>query len=153
MIERKPEGHLDFDLDLAKDKNWRKNPAYYVQYAHARTFGIERKALEAGVPMPTSGEFDSGRLELPEVIELVKKLVTFPEVISQAAKSREPHHVAYYVRDVAGLWNPYLQDGQRHRVLSDDEGLTAARLGLVLAVRNVLASGLDLLGVSAPETM
>jgi len=153
MIERKPEGHLDFDLDLAKDKNWRKNPAYYVQYAHARTFGIERKALEAGVPMPTSGEFDSGRLELPEEIELVKKLVTFPEVISQAAKSREPHHIAYYVRDVAGLWNPYLQDGQRHRVLSDDEGLTAARLGLVLAVRNVLASGLDLLGVSAPETM
>jgi arginyl-tRNA synthetase len=153
MIERKPEGHLDFDLDLAKDKNWRKNPAYYVQYAHARTHGIERKAVEAGVPMPTAGGFDAGRLELPEEIDLVKKLVSFPEVVEMAAESREPHHIAYYLREIAGLWNPYLQDGANHRVLSDDAELTAARLGLALAVRNVLASGLDLIGVSAPEQM
>ncbi|HPG25745.1 MAG: arginine--tRNA ligase [Spirochaetaceae bacterium] len=153
MIERKPDGHLDFDLDLAKDKNWRKNPAYYVQYAHARTHGIERKAREAGVAMPRAHGFDSGRLVLPEEIELVKKLATFPEVVTRAAESREPHHVAYYLREVAGLWNPYLQDGDRHRVLSEDEGLSAARLGLALAVRNVLASGLDLLGVGAPERM
>jgi arginyl-tRNA synthetase len=153
MIERKPEGHLDFDLDLAKDKNWRKNPAYYVQYAHARTHGIERKAMEAGIGMPEAGAFDTSRLELPEEIELVKKLVTFPEVVREAAESREPHHIAYYLREVAGLWNPYLQDGTRHRVLSEDEGLTAARLGLALAVRNVLASGLGLLGISAPEHM
>lgn len=153
MIERKPDGHLDFDLDLAKDKNWRKNPAYYVQYAHARTFGIERKAKEAGVEMPAAGGFNAGRLVLESEIELVKKLTGFPEVIQRAADTREPHHVAYYLRDVAGLWNPYLQDGQNHRVLSDDVELSAARLGLVLAVRNVLASGLGLLGVSAPEQM
>ena len=65
-----------FTLDLAKDKNWRKNPAYYVQYAHARTHGIERKAQEAGVPMPVAGSFDAGRLDRPEEIELVKKLAT-----------------------------------------------------------------------------
>ena len=153
MIERKPEGHLDFDLDLAKDKNWRKNPAYYVQYAHARTHGIERKAEEEGVPMPEARAFDAGRLELEEEIELVKKLATFPEVVANAAESREPHHIAYYLREVAGLWNPYLQDGDRHRVISDDEGLTAARLGLALAIRNVLASGLGLLGIGAPERM
>ena len=153
MIERKPEGHLDFDLDLAKDKNWRKNPAYYVQYAHARTHGIERKADEAGVEMPTAGSFDASRLSLPEEIELVKKLGSFPEVVADAAASREPHHIAYYLREVAGLWNPYLQDGDRHRVLSEDEGLTTARLGLALAVRSVLGSGLALLGVSAPERM
>ncbi len=153
MIERKPEGHLDFDLDLAKDKNWRKNPAYYVQYAHARTHGIERKAEEEGVPMPEARVFDAGRLELEEEIELVKKLATFPEVVADAAESREPHHIAYYLREVAGLWNPYLQDGDRHRVISDDEGLTAARLGLALAIRNVLASGLGLLGIGAPERM
>ena len=153
MIERKPEGHLDFDLDLAKDKNWRKNPAYYVQYAHARTHGIERKAAEEGVSMPEARAFDAGRLELEEEIELVKKLATFPEVVANAAEAREPHHIAYYLREVAGLWNPYLQDGDRHRVLSEDEGLTAARLGLALAIRNVLASGLGLLGVGAPERM
>jgi arginyl-tRNA synthetase len=109
--------------------------------------------MEAGIGMPEAGAFDTSRLELPEEIELVKKLVTFPEVVREAAESREPHHIAYYLREVAGLWNPYLQDGTRHRVLSEDEGLTAARLGLALAVRNVLASGLGLLGISAPEHM
>ena len=153
MIERKRDGHLDFDLDLAKDKNWRKNPAYYVQYAHARTHGIERKALEAGIAIPAAHGFDAARLALQEEIDLVKKLVEFPEVVGRAAESREPHHIAYYLREVAGLWNPYLQDGDRHRVLSEDSALSGARLGLTLAVRNVLASGLELLGVSAPERM
>ena len=153
MIERKPDGHLDFDLDLAKDKNWRKNPAYYVQYAHARTFGIERKAEEAGISMPTAHAFDATKLALEEEIALVRKLTSFPSVVVRAADSREPHHIAYYLREVAGLWNPYLQDGDRHRVLSADPELTAARLGLALAVRGVLASGLALLGLDAPEKM
>lgn len=153
MIERKPEGHLDFDLDLARDRNWRKNPAYYVQYGHARTHGIERKAREAGVAIPGPDDFDAARLELPEEIELVRKLGEFPDLIARAADSREPHHVAYFLRDLAGLWNPYVQDGRNHRVVSDDAELTAARLALVLAVRNVLGAGLGLLGVAAPESM
>jgi arginyl-tRNA synthetase len=153
MIERKPEGHLDFDLDLARDRNWRKNPAYYVQYAHARTHGIERKAREEGAAVPGPDEFDPARLALPEEIELVRKLGEFPELVERAAEAREPHHVAYYLRELAGLWNPYVQDGQNHRVVSEDAGLTAARLALALAVRHVLAAGLDLLGLSAPERM
>jgi arginyl-tRNA synthetase len=153
MIERRADAHLDFDLDLATDRNWRKNPAYTVQYAHARTHGIERKAVLGGVPMPTGEDFDGSRLDLPEEIELIRKLAEFPEVVAGAAASREPHHVAYYLRDVAGLWNPYVQDGSRHRVLSDDPQLTAARLGLTLAVRVVFANGLSVLGLAAPEQM
>lgn len=153
MIQRKPEGHLDFDLDLAKETDWTKNPAYYIQYAHARTHGIERQAGERGATMPAVGEFDASRLELAEELDLARKLGEFPEVVTQAAESRAPHHVAYYLREVAGLWNPYVQDARRHRVLSDDGELTRARLGLTLAVRIVLANGLRLLGMSAPERM
>jgi arginyl-tRNA synthetase len=153
MIQRKADAHLDFDVDLAAEHDWKKNPAYYVQYAHARTFGIERKATEQGVAMPGVDEIDAARLALPEELLLLKKLREYPDVIARAADSREPHHVAYYLRELCGLWHPYLQDGVRHRVLSDDAGLSAARLGLVLAVRMVLASGLALLGLSAPEQM
>jgi len=153
MIQRKAEGHLDFDLDLATETDWKKNPAFTVQYAHARTYGIERKAHEQAVALPDAGSVNTGALVLPEEIEILKKIAEFPEVVERAGESREPHHLAYYLRDLAGLWNPYLQDGVRHRVLSDDPALTSARLGLALAVRTVLANGLELLGISAPEQM
>jgi arginyl-tRNA synthetase len=153
MVQRKADGHLDFDVDLATEQDWKKNPAYYVQYAHARTHGIERKAAEQGVAMPAPASLDPTPLVLPEELALIKKLLEFPEVVAAAAAAREPHHVAYYVREVAGLWNPYVQDGVRHRVLSEDAALSAARLGLALGVRQVLASGLELLGVAAPERM
>ncbi len=153
MIQRKAEGHLDFDLDLAKDTDWKKNPAYTVQYAHARTHGIERMAAEQGVVMPTAENVEAGALVLAEEIELLKKVAEFPDVVARAAESREPHHVAYYAREVAGMWNPYVQDRKNHRVLSDDASLTSGRLGLALAVRTVLANALALLGLSAPERM
>jgi arginyl-tRNA synthetase len=153
MIQRRSGSHLDFDLDLAKSTDWTKNPAYYLQYAHARCCGIERQAAERGVPLPKPADVNGERLALPEEIELIRKLAEFPEAVARAAEAREPHHVAYYVRDVAALWNPYLQDGKNHRVLSDDAELTAARLGLVAAVRTVVANGLALLGMSAPERM
>jgi arginyl-tRNA synthetase len=153
MVQRKADGHLDFDVDLAKEQDWKKNPAYYVQYAHARTHGIERKAREQAVAMPDPASFDATPLALEEELELIKKLLEFPDVVAAAAQAREPHHVAYYLREVAGLWNPYVQDGVRHRVLSEDAALTAARLGLALGVRTVLANGLRLLGLAAPERM
>jgi arginyl-tRNA synthetase len=153
MIQRRPESHLDFDLDLAKETDWTKNPAYYLQYAHARCCGIERQAGERGVALPKPEQVNGERLALAEEIELIRKLAEFPEVVARAAEACEPHHVAYYVRDVAALWNPYLQDGKHHRVLSDDAELSAARLGLVAAVRTVVANGLALLGMSAPERM
>jgi arginyl-tRNA synthetase len=154
MVERKAEGHLDFNLDLAKEKDWSKNPAYYVQYAHARACGIERQAAERGVPPAVGERVDGAKLALPEETELLRKLGEFPALGPRAAAARAPHHVAYYLRDVAGLWNPYVQDGRRHRVLNeDDPALTEARLALTGAVRTVLARGLGLLGMSAPERM
>jgi arginyl-tRNA synthetase len=153
MLERRAESHLDFDLSLAKEKDWKKNPAYYLQYAHARTYGIERKAREQGISLPDAESVDASPLELPEEIELLKKLGELPEVIARAAEAREPHHIAYYARGLARLWNTYIQDGSRHRVLGDDPALTQARLGLVLGVRAVIAGTLDLMGLSAPEQM
>jgi arginyl-tRNA synthetase len=153
MVQRKAEGHLDFDLDLAKDTDWKKNPAYYVQYAHARSCGVERKAREQGTPIPDAAGVDASVLALPEELEILRKIGEFPDVVARAAEAREPHHLAYWVRELAGLWNPYLQDGVRHRVLSDDPALTSARLGLALAVRTVLANALGCLGISAPEQM
>jgi arginyl-tRNA synthetase len=153
MVQRKPEAHLEFDLDLAKETDWKKNPAYYLQYAHARTFGIERQAREQGVSMPSAESVDVSALVLPEEIDILKKIAEFPEVVSRAAETREPHHVAYYARELAGLWNPYIQDRKHHRILSDDAALTSGRLGLTLAVRTVVANALDLLSLSAPEQM
>jgi arginyl-tRNA synthetase len=154
MIERKAEAHLDFDLDRAREKDWSKNPAYYVQYAHARACGIERQAAERGVPAPVLDRLDGARLALPEELELLRKLGEFPELVARASEARAPHHVAHYLQSLAGLWNPYVQDGKRHRVLNDDDpALTEARLALTGAVRTVLARGLGLLGMSAPEHM
>jgi arginyl-tRNA synthetase len=153
MVQRRAESHLDFDLDLAKDTDWKKNPAYYVQYAHARCCGIERKALEQGVGLPDAQSVIADALVLPEEIEILKKISEFPEMVERAAATREPHHLAYYAREVAGLWNPYLQDGVHHRVVSEDAALTNGRLGLAAAVRMVLENALALLGVGAPERM
>jgi arginyl-tRNA synthetase len=153
MIQRRADSHLDFDLDLARETDWTKNPAYYVQYAHARSCGVEREAERRGVALPGPTDFDAGRLDLPEETVLLRKLGEFPELVARAAEAREPHHVAYYLRELAGLWNPYLQDGRRHRILSEDAALSAARLALSRAVRAVLRNGLALLGMSAPERM
>jgi arginyl-tRNA synthetase len=153
MIQRRSDSHLEFDLDLARETDWTRNPAYYVQYAHARSAGVERQAEQRGTPLPGAQGFDAARLDLPEELELLRKLGEFPELVARAAEAREPHHVAYYLRELAGLWNPYLQDGKRHRILSDDEALTQARLALCRAVKIVLANGLGLLGMSAPERM
>jgi arginyl-tRNA synthetase len=153
MVQRRAEGHLEFDLDLARETDWHKNPAYYLQYAHARSCGLERMAAERGVEPGSPGSLDASALSLPEEIDILKKLGEFPDLVQQAADTREPHHVAYYARELAGLWNPYLQDGVRHRVLSEDAVLTRARLGLARAVRTVLANALSLLGIAAPERM
>ena len=146
LLMRSSESHLDFDLDLAK-KESSENPVYYIQYAHARINSIFRKAQEEGVSQ------SSDNLELlkaTEEIELVKKLLLFPEVIEDSAKSLAPHKVAYYLQELAAQFHVYYN---KCRVVDDDTEMSAARLYLVKCTQTVLANGLNLLGVSAPEKM
>lgn len=153
MVQRKPEGHLDFDLDLARETDWTKNPAYYLQYTHARTSGIGREAIKRGLTVSDPELIDLAALVLLEEIEIVRKMGEFPEVVFMATESREPHHLPYYLRELAGLWNAYLQDGKRHRILGEDEGLSLARVALAKGVQTVIKNGLALLGMDAPERM
>jgi arginyl-tRNA synthetase len=155
MVDRRAETHLDFDLDLARERSDR-NPVYKIQYAHARLASIERLAGERGVPPIASGDLEAlplDRLESVEEAELAKQLGAYPETIARAARSREPQELARYLLDLANAFNAYISDGRRHRVLSSDPELTRARLALAGAVRVTLANGLGLLGIQAPERM
>ncbi len=144
---RKPEQHLDFDLDLARSQS-SDNPVYYVQYAHARIASVFRQ-LERGIATDPDGA-DLALLVEPHELELVESLDRFPEVVESAARTREPHQVSYYLREIANDFHTYYN---AHPFLASAPGLRDARLALIDAARVVLANGLDLIGVSAPETM
>jgi arginyl-tRNA synthetase len=152
LVERRADTHLDFDVELAAERSER-NPVFKIQYAHARTSSILRKAAEAKMPAPGGAALPFARLVSPEEVELVKLVQRWPEVVEHAAQAREPQEVARFLLDLASAFHAYVSDGQRHRVLSEDAELTAARLGLVGALRVSLASGLALLGIAAPERM
>ena len=149
-VMRKCEQHMDFDLDLAKSQS-NDNPVYYLQYAHARICSVLRLAGEKGMPRDTAlGLANLQRLTETHELDLLATLVRYPEVIESAALSHEPHQVAYYLRDVATDFHTYYNS---HTFLVEDAGLRNARLNLIDATRQVLANGLALLGVSAPESM
>ncbi|HSS64244.1 MAG TPA: arginine--tRNA ligase [Gammaproteobacteria bacterium] len=149
-IMRRCEQHLDFDLDLAKSQS-NDNPVYYLQYAHARICSVLRQAEERGYEIDTAAEdVESALLLEAQEQELLTALSRFPEVVEAAALAREPHQIAFYLREVANDFHAYYN---AHQFLVDDEALRTARLALNRATRQVLANGLDLLGVSAPEAM
>ena len=149
MVSRRGESHLDFDLDLARERSDR-NPVFKVQYAHARLCSIQRLARERGIH---AVDAPLEQLVLPEEVELAKQLGRFPDAVGHAADVREPQEVARYLLDLASAFHTYISDGARHRVLSDEPELSKARLALVGAIRTVLANGLALLGIGAPERM
>jgi arginyl-tRNA synthetase len=138
--------HLDFDLDLAREHS-DKNPVFYVQYAHARACNVERFAAENQVDPARA---DLALLKEPEEMELIKTLMQLPLAVEMAVRSREPQRITQYLIGVAQAFHPFYQ---KHRVVTPDDALSAARLHLVRGVRLVLANGLGLLGVSAPEKM
>lgn len=150
FLTRRHDSPLDFDLEVAKAKT-NDNPVYYVQYVHARISSILRKAAEErGIREIQADAEAVDRLREPEEIQLLKHLANYPETVAEGARALEPHRIAFYLMDLAAAFHAYYNG---HRVLTDDLQLAAGRLHLVLAVRKVIRNGLNLLGVSAPESM
>ena len=147
FVDRRMSQPLDFDIELAK-KQSDENPVYYVQYAHARISNVIRFAQESGVDIPEKA--DVTLLENEREFELIKKLLDLPELISKAAFFLEPHRVTNYLHETATIFHRFYHD---NRVVTEDKELTHARLLLCKATKQVLANGLKILGVSAPENM
>ena len=150
LIARKPDSQLVFDIDLARQQS-NDNPVFYVQYAHARVASLLRQADEKGLAHdPANALARLERLDDAGSLALMVELSRWPEVVQAAGQSLEPHLVAQYLRELAYAFHTWYGNTP---VLVDEADLRDARLGLSLAVRQVLANGLDLLGVSAPERM
>ena len=149
FLTRRSDSPLDFDLELAKEKSL-DNPVYYVQYAHARVASIKRKAAEMDLALPAPGEADLSLLSEPEELALLRNLAAYPDLIASAARSLEPHRLTYYLTELASAFHAYYN---RHRILGEEPGLSRARLCLSQAVGQVVAGGLGILGVEAPERM
>lgn len=151
LIARKPDSQLTFDIDLAREQS-KDNPVFYVQYAHARVCSLLRRVEEKGL---AAYEQAAGIAALPALTDegslaLMVELSRYPEVVESAGLSLEPHAIAQYLRELAYAFQAWY-DGEP--ILIDDDAERNARLALALAVRQALANGLDLLGVSAPEKM
>ncbi|MEG3193172.1 arginine--tRNA ligase [Lysobacter sp. D1-1-M9] len=150
LVARKPDSQLTFDIDLARSQSL-DNPVYYVQVAHARMCGLMRQMDERGLVF----DRDHGlaqRLDLEDAAahELVVTLLRYPDVVAAAGEHLEPHQVAAFLLELAQTFQTYYND---HQFLVEDAATRDARLVLAMATRQVLANGLELLGVSAPEVM
>lgn len=148
FLMRKPDNLIEFDLDLAK-KQSQENPVFYVQYAHARLCSIERQAKEQGIG--SGGDAQSlQRLVEAEEYGLLKTLADYPQLVASAAADLAPHRVVFYLMELAGQFHGYYN---KHKVLGEDKQLSGARLLLCGAVKRVLRNGLQLIGLSVPESM
>jgi len=149
FLTRRHDSPLDFDLAVATRQS-SDNPVYYVQYARARIHSIARQAAEQGIAIPAWDALDLDALIEPDEQALIKRLLQYPEVVRGAARALEPHRIAFWLQELAGLFHPYYRS---HRVIQEDRRVMLARFALCAAVGQVIANGLELLGVSAPESM
>ena len=150
LIARKSDSQLIFDIDLARAQT-NDNPVYYIQYAHARVASVMRQLADRGLAWDRSnGIANLARLDSESEEALMVELSRYPEVIETAGENLEPHLIATYLRELAAAFHMYYNT---HQFLVDDAAVRDARLALAQATRQVLANGLDLLGISAPESM
>ena len=149
-VSRSNDQHLDFDLDVAKSES-NDNPVYYIQYAHARIASVFRQLEERSLRWDEAGgRANMSLLTEPQERSLVRSLTRYPEIIELAANNRAPQHLVHYLRDLANDFHTYYN---AHAFIVDDADLRDARLALISAARVVIANGLGILGVSAPESM
>ena len=161
MLTRKNDAPLDFDFDVVKDKS-RDNPVFYVQYAHARICSVLRNAAEAGfarvdIEDGALAKADLVHLEDAAELGLIRSLSHYPRMLASAAQAREPHRVAFFLMDLAAefhaLWNLGKERLDLRFIQEDDRPGTLARLALIRATATVIASGLDVIGVTPEEEM
>ncbi len=153
FINRSMNSHLNFDLTLAKTRS-DENPVYYVQYAHARICSIIRHAESEGYY--ETEDYDLSLLTLPEEQNLIKWLLTFPDIVCSAARDFEPQRIPAYLEETANLYHKFQHAGKMNhnmRVVTENRKMSQARLALCRAAKIVLANGLELLGISRPERM
>lgn len=149
-VTRKSEQHMDFDLELAKTES-KDNPVYYIQYAHARICTLINRLAQENMAWDSAmGLKQLEKLKEAAEITLMQQIALYPEVLANAASNHEPHQIAHYLKDLAGNFHSYYN---AHRMVIDDVPLRNARMCLCMAARQVMANGLDLLGVDAPEHM
>lgn len=152
LVSRKADSEFVFDIDLALSQS-DENPVYYLQYAHARICSVLAQAKEKGFSIPTAdaiAQMDLTALSDKNAQALIARISEFSETLSVAAKECAPHTLCFYLKDLAGDFHAFYN---AERVLVEDERTRNARLALLLAARQVLRNGLDLLGISAPEKM
>jgi arginyl-tRNA synthetase len=152
FLFRKHDSHLDFDLDLAK-RQAPENPVFYVQYAHARLASIFREAAKAGLALPADTSQIDLALLAEEEIALAQKAVGLAEVVAAATEALEPHRIPFYLLELAGDFHRYYNKPVNRIIDADRRELSQARLFLAQALKDAVAGGLELLGVSAPDRM
>jgi arginyl-tRNA synthetase len=151
FLFRKSDSQLDFDLELAK-KQAPENPVFYVQYAHARLASIFREGAAKDLALPADASSIDLNLLGPEELDLAKRAMGLPDVMSGAAEALEPHRIPFYLLDLAGEFHRYYNK-PANRIIGPDRDLSLARLYMAAILKDAIAGGLELLGVSAPERM
>lgn len=149
FLTRRPDSHLEFDLEIAKQQS-SENPVFYVQYALARINSIFAHAVSQGIDVKGLENADFTSLVEQEEQRIIKKLLSYPIVFEAAVLAHEPHRITFYLQELAGMFHPYYH---KHKVVTSENSLTTARLALCEAVRIVIRDGLEILGLSAPERM
>jgi arginyl-tRNA synthetase len=149
FLTRRPDSHLEFDLEVAKAQS-AENPVFYVQYANARINSIFSHAREKKIESENLSHADFSLLTSPEELRIIKKMLLYPMIFEGAVNTHEPHRITFYLQELSGMFHPFYN---KYRVVTDDAELSRARLALCHGVRILLREGLGILGIAAPDKM